>query len=90
MGRRCLVRLLVGKCCVAMVGAAAVVALVLFGWGAAARCMRCVCSRLCDGRHDAHGHGVAQQATQDQHEDEEDGQSATHAADLSEPPPALP
>jgi len=40
--------------------------------------------------HQAHGHGVAQQATQDQHEDEEDGQSAAHGLDLSEALPSAP
>lgn len=41
-------------------------------------------------RHQAHGHGVAQQATQDQHEDEEDGQSGAHAANLSDATPVAP
>ena len=56
----------------------------------ARRVLRCGHIAMPAARHQAHGHGIAQQATQDQHEDEEDGQSATHAADLSEPPPALP
>ena len=41
-------------------------------------------------RHQAHGHGVAQQATQDQHEDEEDGQGGAHAANLSDATPVAP
>lgn len=72
VGRRCLVRLLADKCRIAMV------ALVLFGRGDAARSMRGVCARLGDGRHDAHGHGVAQQAAQDHCENEQQGQAGAH------------